>query len=78
LSQEYVSSILDVRSFRQAADFDTDHYLVVAKFRERLAVSKQTAHRIHMERFNLKKLNEVEGNEQYCVEISNRFAAWKT
>jgi hypothetical protein len=28
-----------------------------------------------MERFNLKKLNEVEGKEQYHVEISNRFAA---
>jgi hypothetical protein len=27
-----------------------------------------------MERFRLKKLNEVEGKEQYCVEISNRFA----
>jgi hypothetical protein len=48
---------------------------VVAKVRERLAVSKQTAHRVHMERSILKKLNEVEGKEQYCVEISNRFAA---
>jgi hypothetical protein len=28
-----------------------------------------------MERFNLKKLNEVEDKEQYHVEISNRFAA---
>jgi hypothetical protein len=28
-----------------------------------------------MERFNLKKLNEVEGHEQFCVEVSNRFAA---
>jgi hypothetical protein len=28
-----------------------------------------------MERFNLKKLNEVEDKEQCCVEISNRFAA---
>jgi hypothetical protein len=28
-----------------------------------------------MERFNLKKLNEVEGKAQYRVEISNRFAA---
>jgi hypothetical protein len=28
-----------------------------------------------MERFSLKKLNEVEGKEQYCVEISNRYAA---
>jgi hypothetical protein len=34
------SPILDVRSFR-AADCDTDHYLVVAKFRERLAVSRK-------------------------------------
>jgi hypothetical protein len=28
-----------------------------------------------MERFNLKKLSEVEGRERYRVEISNRFAA---
>jgi hypothetical protein len=28
-----------------------------------------------MERFNLKKLNAVEGTEQYCVENANRFAA---
>jgi hypothetical protein len=56
------ANILDVRSFR-AADYDTDHYLVVAKFRERLAVSKQTIDIIHMERFNLKNLNEIEGKE---------------
>jgi hypothetical protein len=68
------SSILDVRLF-SAADCDTDHYLVLAKARERLAVSKQTAHIVHMERFNLKKLNKVEGKEQYYVEIKDRFAA---
>jgi hypothetical protein len=28
-----------------------------------------------MERFNLKKLNEVEGKEQYHVMVSNRIAA---
>jgi hypothetical protein len=43
--------------------------------RERLAVNKQRSQRFHMERFNLKKLNAVEGKEQYCVEVSNRFAA---
>jgi hypothetical protein len=48
------SSIPDVRTFR-ATDCDTDHYLVVAKVRERLAVSKQTMHRFHMETFGLKK-----------------------
>jgi hypothetical protein len=33
------SNILDVHSFR-GADYDTDHYLVVAKLRERISVSK--------------------------------------
>jgi hypothetical protein len=28
-----------------------------------------------MKSFNLRKLNELEGKEQYHVEISNRFAA---
>jgi hypothetical protein len=44
------------------------------KVRERLAVSKQTTHRVHVERFSLKKLNEVEGKE-YHVEVSSRFTA---
>jgi hypothetical protein len=48
---------------------------VLTKIRERLAVSKQTTHRVHMERLNLKKLSDVEGKERYRVEISNRFAA---
>jgi hypothetical protein len=45
------------------------------KVRERLAVNKQRSHRFHVERFNLKKLNEVEGKEQFRVEVSNSFAA---
>jgi hypothetical protein len=47
----------------------------MAKVRKRLAVNKQRSNRFHMERFNLRKLNDVEGKEQFCVEVSNRFAA---
>jgi hypothetical protein len=47
----------------------------VARVREKLAVSKRTIQQFDMERFNLKKLDEVEGEEQYWVEISNRFPA---
>jgi hypothetical protein len=50
---------------------------VVATVRERLALSKQRSQRFHMERFNLKELNEVEGKEQYSVEVSNRSAAFE-
>jgi hypothetical protein len=49
----------------------------VAKIMETLAVNKLRSQRFHMVSFNLKKLNEVENNSKFCVEISNRFAALK-
>ena len=42
IDRRWHSSILDVQSFWRA-DCATDHYLVIAKVRERLAVSKQAA-----------------------------------
>jgi len=56
-------------------DCDTDHHLVIAKVRERLAAGKQAAQRFDRQRFNLVKLNEPEVREQYQIENTNRFAA---
>ena len=47
---------------------------MVTKVRERLAVSKQAAQKIDGDRFNLRKLNELEVRKQYQIEITNRFA----
>jgi hypothetical protein len=52
-----------------------NHYQLVVKIRESLAVNKQGSHKYQMEKFNLKKLNNVEGKEKYRVEVSNKFAA---
>ena len=68
------SSVLNVRSFR-GADYDTDHYLVVAKVRERLAVSKQATQKLDEEIFNLRKLKNLEVKKEYQIEITNRFSA---
>jgi hypothetical protein len=48
---------------------------VVAKVRERLAVSKQDARKFDGERFNLRKLNEREFKEKYQIETISRFTA---
>jgi len=42
---------------------------------ERLAVSKQETQRFEGERFNLRKLKELEVRKQYQIEITKRFAA---
>jgi hypothetical protein len=54
-------SHLKMDGIDRAADCDIDHYLVVAKVRERLAVNKQRSHRVHIERLNFKKIKRGRG-----------------
>jgi hypothetical protein len=48
---------------------------VVAKVRERLSSRKQAAQKTDVEKFNLKKLSDMEVRKQFQIEISNRFEA---
>jgi hypothetical protein len=63
------SSTLDVLSFR-GADGHTDHCLVVAKVRDKLAVSKQAAQKFDVERLHIRKLSELEVTKQYQIKFS--------
>jgi hypothetical protein len=48
---------------------------VITKVRERLSVRKHEAQKIDVERFNLKKLSELEVRQEYQIETSKSFAA---
>jgi hypothetical protein len=48
---------------------------VVAKVRERLTVNKHAAQKFYGERFNIRKLNELDVRKHYQIEVSNRFSA---
>jgi hypothetical protein len=48
---------------------------VVAKVRERLAVTKQAAQKFDKERFRLRQPRELEVRKQYQIKISNKLAA---
>ena len=50
---------------------------MVANIRERLAVNKEAARKSDVERFNIRKLSELEIRKQYQIKPSNRNAALK-
>jgi hypothetical protein len=45
------------------------------KVRERLSVSKRASQKFDVERFNLKKVNDVDVREEHQIQISKRSAA---
>jgi hypothetical protein len=49
---------------------------VVENLSEKLGENEHGSHKFHMERFNRKKLNEVDGKEKYYIEVSG-LQLWK-
>jgi hypothetical protein len=47
----------------------------MANVKERLTANKRVMQKSDMEMLSLKKLNDIEGKEQYQVKISNGIAA---
>jgi hypothetical protein len=77
IERRWHSRKLDVHSFR-GADCDTVHCLVVLTVRERLAVSKQEAQKFDVERFNLRKPDELEVRKQYQLRSETGMQLWGT
>jgi len=77
VDRRWHSSIFDVRSFR-GLDCNADHYLVVAKFMESLAISKETAQNFDVKRFNLRVLNELEVRKQFKLGSQTGLQLWRT
>jgi hypothetical protein len=75
--RKWHSSVPDVQSLG-GADCDTDHYLVVAKVRERPAVSKQTTYRFHMERLNFKILKRWMAKSSFGLKSQFQLQIGKT
>jgi len=57
------------------ADSDTDHCLVVVKFREIQAVFEQAANNFDVERLNVRKRSELGVRKQYHFKILKSFTA---
>ncbi|XP_052564527.1 uncharacterized protein LOC120430808 isoform X2 [Culex pipiens pallens] len=63
----HFSDIIDVRTYR-GADIDSDHYLVVAKLRQRLSEVNKIRYR-RPQRYNLERLKDPEVATQYAREL---------
>jgi len=77
IDMRWHSSILNVHSFR-GAGCDIEHYLVVAKVRERLTVIKKAAQKFDGERFNLRKLNELEIGNSIRLRLQTALQLWRS
>ena len=69
INSKWRGSLQDVRTYR-GADIGSDHDLVIAKIRLKLAVTKKTK---RPPKLNTEALLIAENAARYAIEISNRF-----
>ena len=71
INSKFRRSVIDVRAYR-AADVESDHNLVVAKVKLKLAsVGKKKEKR---RRFDYRKLEKKEVKQKFTIELKNRFS----
>jgi hypothetical protein len=75
IDKRFRSSVSDVRSYR-GADIDSDHFLVISKFRLKLKSARITKNRIP--KFNIEKLKEEGGNQKYMGDLTEELRLKQT
>lgn len=73
ISRSWRRSLLDVRN-RRGADISSDHHLVTARIRIKIAAAKKRFEQ-QRKRFDVGKLQNERNKEQFKINLSNRCAA---
>jgi len=68
IDRRWHSNTHNVLTFK-GDDYDTNHYLKVAKVCKRMAVNKKGTQKLDLEKLNLRKLNKLEVRKKYQVKI---------
>ena len=68
ISKKWRRSLLDVRGYR-GVDVASDHYLVVAQIKLKLAANKTHNQRVTLKKFNLETLNHGEIRKKFEEEL---------
>jgi hypothetical protein len=68
ISKKWRRSLLDVRRYR-GADVASDHHLVVAQLRLKLAANKSSGQRVTRKKFNIEKFNHGETRKKFEEEL---------
>ncbi|CAG4959526.1 unnamed protein product [Colias eurytheme] len=74
ISRTWRSSLLDVRN-RRGADIDSDHLLMIAEVRLKVASVKRSSNASKLgRRYDVSKLREPEVRRKFALELRNRFS----